>query len=74
VQLDLSRAIFGHRIVDLELHLGTGGAKITVPRDAIVDLEGAADRMEGLAVRDPGGSPDWRADDPDLRDHGVRDD
>jgi hypothetical protein len=29
VQLDLSRAV-----------LGTGGAKITVPRDAIVDLEG----------------------------------
>ena len=40
VQLDLSRAVFEHRVVDLELHLGTGGAKITVPRDAIVDLEG----------------------------------
>ena len=30
VQLDLSRAVFEHRVVDLELHLGTGGAKITV--------------------------------------------
>ena len=40
LQLDLSRAIIRHRVVDIELQLGTGGAKITVPRDAIVDLEG----------------------------------
>ena len=40
VQLDLSRAIFEHSVVDIVLHLGTGGARITVPRDAVVDVEG----------------------------------
>jgi len=40
VRLDLSRAIFEHPVVDIELHLDTGGATITVPRDAIVDVEG----------------------------------
>jgi len=40
VNLDLSRAVFEHSEVDIELHLGTGRAKITVPRDAVVDLEG----------------------------------
>lgn len=39
VRLDLSRAVIEHSVVDIELHLGTGGAKITVPRDAIVDVE-----------------------------------
>lgn len=38
VRLDLSRAVFEHPAVDIELRLGTGNAKITVPRDAIVDL------------------------------------
>lgn len=40
VHLDLSRAVFEHPVVDIELQLGTGRAKITVPRDAIVDVEG----------------------------------
>ena len=40
VQLDLSRAVFESSVVDIELHLGTGGARITVPRDAVVDVEG----------------------------------
>jgi hypothetical protein len=39
VRLDLSRAVIEHPVVDIELQLGTGGAKITVPRDAIVDVE-----------------------------------
>lgn len=39
VRLDLSRAVIEHAVVDIELQLGTGNAKITVPRDAIVDLE-----------------------------------
>lgn len=39
VYLDLSRAVFEHPVVDIELQLGTGNAKITVPRDAIVDVE-----------------------------------
>lgn len=37
--LDLSRAVIEHAVVDIELHLGTGRARITVPRDAIVDVE-----------------------------------
>jgi hypothetical protein len=40
VRLDLSRAIIEHPVVDIELELGTGGARITVPRDAVVDVEG----------------------------------
>ncbi|MFF3695399.1 DUF1707 domain-containing protein [Streptomyces sp. NPDC002221] len=39
VRLDLARAIFEHPEVDIELQLGTGRAKITVPRDATVDIE-----------------------------------
>jgi hypothetical protein len=39
VRLDLSRAVIEHPVVDIELQLGTGGATITVPRDAIVDVE-----------------------------------
>ncbi|GAA1193004.1 DUF1707 domain-containing protein [Streptomyces hebeiensis] len=39
VRLDLSRAVIEHAAVDIELQLGTGGAKITVPRDATVDIE-----------------------------------
>ncbi|MGW3009944.1 DUF1707 SHOCT-like domain-containing protein [Streptomyces sp. NPDC001219] len=39
VHLDLSRAVFEHPAVDIELQLGTGKARITVPRDAIVDVE-----------------------------------
>lgn len=39
VHLDLSRAVIEHPVVDIELQLGTGRAKITVPRDAFVDVE-----------------------------------
>ncbi|WP_330174092.1 DUF1707 domain-containing protein [Streptomyces sp. NBC_01498] len=42
VHLDLSRAVVEHSEVDIELQLGTGRAKITVPRDATVDVEGLA--------------------------------
>ncbi|KOG86752.1 DUF1707 SHOCT-like domain-containing protein [Streptomyces varsoviensis] len=40
VRLDLSRAVIEHPVVDIELRLGTGRATITVPRDAVVDVEG----------------------------------
>jgi hypothetical protein len=40
VHLDLSRAVIEHPVIDIELRLGTGRAEITVPRDAIVDVEG----------------------------------
>ncbi len=39
VHLDLSRAVIDHPVVDIELQLGTGGAKITVPRDAVVEVD-----------------------------------
>ncbi|MFI8458022.1 DUF1707 domain-containing protein [Kitasatospora sp. NPDC085464] len=40
VHLDLSRAVIDHPVVDIELQVGTGSARITVPRDAVVDIEG----------------------------------
>ncbi|MGY3201338.1 DUF1707 SHOCT-like domain-containing protein [Streptomyces sp. TE5632] len=40
VRLDLSRAVIEYPVLDIELQLGTGGARITVPRDAVVDVEG----------------------------------
>ena len=38
--LNLSRAVIEHPVVDIELQLGTGRAKIKVPRDATVDVDG----------------------------------
>ncbi|MFJ4835402.1 DUF1707 domain-containing protein [Streptomyces sp. NPDC088747] len=40
VYLDLSRAVVEHPVLDIELRLGTGGATIKVPRDAVVEIEG----------------------------------
>ncbi|MCR8579127.1 DUF1707 domain-containing protein [Streptomyces sp. Isolate_219] len=40
LNLDLSRAIIEHPVIDIELLLGTGRATITVPRDAIVNVDG----------------------------------
>ncbi|WP_049654574.1 DUF1707 domain-containing protein [Kitasatospora sp. MY 5-36] len=40
VHLDLSEAVIEHPVIDIELGLGTGSAKITVPRDAVVDIDG----------------------------------
>ncbi|MEU3825431.1 DUF1707 domain-containing protein [Streptomyces sp. NPDC029080] len=40
VHLDLSEAVIEHPVIDIELQLGTGRARITVPRDAVVDLTG----------------------------------
>ncbi|MFG2832437.1 DUF1707 domain-containing protein [Streptomyces sp. NPDC048434] len=39
LHLDLSRAVIEHPVIDVELQLGAGKAKITVPRDAIVEVE-----------------------------------
>ncbi|MGW7088903.1 DUF1707 SHOCT-like domain-containing protein [Streptomyces sp. NPDC054871] len=39
VNLDLSRAVFEHPVVDIELQLPFGRARITVPRDAVVEFE-----------------------------------
>jgi hypothetical protein len=38
VSLDLSRAIIEYPVVDIELQLRFGAAKITLPADAVVDL------------------------------------
>lgn len=53
VRLDLSRAIIEHPVVDIELQLGTGGARITVPRDAVVDVEGLRTQWKDLRYRPP---------------------
>jgi len=37
-RLDLSRAIFEHPVVDIELAIAHGRAKIILPRDAVVDF------------------------------------
>jgi hypothetical protein len=39
VDLDLSRAIFENPVVDIELQLRFGRAKITLPEDAVIDIE-----------------------------------
>ncbi|WP_411123491.1 DUF1707 domain-containing protein [Streptomyces sp. x-19] len=48
VHLDLSRAVVEHPVVDIELTLGTGRAKITLPRDATVDVEGLSTGWKDL--------------------------
>jgi hypothetical protein len=53
VRLDLSRAIIEHPVVDIQLRLGTGGASITVPRDAVVDVEGVRTQWKDLRYRAP---------------------
>jgi hypothetical protein len=39
VDLDLSRAIIESPVVDIQLELRFGGAKITVPAEAVVDID-----------------------------------
>ncbi|CAL9336011.1 hypothetical protein SUDANB126_00179 [Streptomyces sp. enrichment culture] len=51
MRLDLSRAITEHPVVDIELQLGTGGARITVPRDAVVDVGGVRTEWKDLRHR-----------------------
>ena len=53
VRLDLSRAIIEHPAVDIELQLGTGGARITVPRDAVVDVEDLRTEWKDLRYKAP---------------------
>ncbi|GAA2686155.1 DUF1707 domain-containing protein [Streptomyces lunalinharesii] len=64
VHLDLSRAVIEHPVVDIELALGTGRAKITVPRDAIIDVEGLSTGWKDLRYR-PGRRS--RSDGPKIR-------
>jgi hypothetical protein len=53
VRLNLSRAIIEYPVVDIELRLGTGGASITVPRDAVVDVEGVRTGWKDLRYKAP---------------------
>lgn len=68
VRLDLSRAIIEHPVVDIELHLGTGGARITVPRDAVIDAEGLRTEWKDLRYKAPRRS---RPTGPEIRISGT---
>ena len=68
VRLDLSRAIIEHPVVDIEFQLGTGGAKITVPRDAIVDIEDLHTGMKDYRYKTP---PRSRPGGPRIRISGT---
>ncbi|MEU8512025.1 DUF1707 domain-containing protein [Kitasatospora sp. NPDC048722] len=64
VHLDLSKAVIEHPVIDIVLGLGTGRAKITVPRDAVVDLDGLKSGWKDTVYRPPrnasGGGPTIR--------------
>lgn len=51
VRLDLSRAVFPYPVLDIHLALGTGGARITVPRDAVVELDDLQTGWKDLRYR-----------------------
>jgi hypothetical protein len=68
VRLDLSRAIIEHPVVDIELQIGTGGARITVPRDAVVDVEGLRTEWKDLRYKAPRRS---RPGGPEIRISGI---
>jgi hypothetical protein len=57
VHLDLSRAVIEHPVVDIELQLGTGRAKITVPRDAVVDVDHLQTAWKDSRYKPRQGSP-----------------
>ncbi|MEV0536094.1 DUF1707 domain-containing protein [Kitasatospora sp. NPDC050463] len=54
VHLDLSRAVIEHPVVDIELQLGTGRARITVPRDSTVEFEALRAGWKDTRYRRPG--------------------
>ncbi|KAA6203977.1 hypothetical protein F2B00_01615 [Streptomyces parvus] len=47
----LSRAVIAYPVVDIELRLGVGNAGVTVPRDAIVEVEGLTTGWKDLRYR-----------------------
>lgn len=57
VSLDLSHAVIETSTVDIELHLRFGRAKITVPHDALVDLEGLQTEWKQPRYRTPRNPP-----------------
>ncbi|MFI9649389.1 DUF1707 domain-containing protein [Streptomyces sp. NPDC052040] len=68
VRLDLSRAVIEHPEVDIELHLGSGRARIIVPRDAIVDLDDLETKWKDTRYRP---LPPSRPGGPRIRIHGT---
>ncbi|MFE0421225.1 DUF1707 domain-containing protein [Streptomyces sp. NPDC058953] len=53
VKLDLSRAVFDGPVVDIELRIGTGNARITVPRGATVELDGLTTGWKDTRYKPP---------------------
>lgn len=68
VNLNLSRAIIEHPVLDIEVQLGTGGAKITVPRAATVDVEGLHTQWKDVIYKS---RPRSRPDGPEIRISGT---
>lgn len=68
-RLDLSRAVIEHAVVDIELALGTGRAKIIVPRDAIVVLDDLQTGWKDYRYRPPRRSSGSRG--PEIRISGT---
>jgi hypothetical protein len=53
VDLDLSRALFENPVVDIELRLRFGRARITLPHDAVVDLDDLRTAWKPPSYKDP---------------------
>ncbi|MEV4558632.1 DUF1707 domain-containing protein [Kitasatospora sp. NPDC049285] len=69
VRLDLSRAVIDHPVTDIEINIGTGRARITLPRNAVVDFEGVRTTWKDLRYRPPRHRP--TPDAPVIRLTGV---
>lgn len=63
------RAVLEHPAVDIELRLGTGRAQITVPRDAIADVEDLHTGWKDSRYKAPQHSP--RPGGPRIRISGT---
>ena len=57
VSLDFSRATFETPVVDVELQLRFGRAKIIVPADAVIDLDGLQAKWKRPRYEIPGHAP-----------------
>jgi hypothetical protein len=53
VDLDMTRAAFESPVTDIELQLRFGGAKITVPRDAVVTIDDLRTEWKQPTYKDP---------------------
>lgn len=51
VTLDMSRAVFEHPEVDIELRLTTGRARIVVPRNSTVEIDGLETAWKATAYK-----------------------